>query len=80
MEMLKKTEALEAKIKSMQKPNGRATKSPKKPLDPNGYCSTHGFKVAHSHNSNMCKTPGTDHNVDATCENTMGGLQCGKDE
>jgi hypothetical protein len=38
--LLKKTEALEAKINSMQKLNGRATKPPKKPLDPNGYCST----------------------------------------
>jgi BMFP domain-containing protein YqiC len=28
MELLKKTEALEAKINSMQKPNGRATKPP----------------------------------------------------
>jgi hypothetical protein len=27
-----------------------------------------------------CKTPGTDHNINATCENTMGGFQCGKDE
>jgi hypothetical protein len=82
MELLKKTEALEAKINSMQKPNGRATKPPPPPksLDLNGCCSAQGFKVTHSHNSKMCKTPGLDHNINATCENTIRGLQHGKDE
>jgi hypothetical protein len=46
-------------------------KTPRKPLDLNRYCSTHGFKVKHGHNSQMCKTPGTDYNINATCENTI---------
>ena len=42
-------------------------------LDPNGYCWTHGYKVAKGHNSHTCSSRAKGHQVDATRANTMGG-------
>lgn len=47
-------------------------------LDPNGYCSTHGYKVKRGHTSRTCNTRGTNHNVAATRLDTKNGCQLNK--
>ena len=47
-------------------------------LDPNGYCWTHGYKVANGHNSQTCVGKLKDHNDAATRSNNLGGSQKGK--
>ena len=42
------------------------------PLDKNGYCWTHGFKVSCEHNIKSCTTKKPSHKDEATCTNTMG--------
>ena len=42
-------------------------------LYPNGYCWTHGYKVAKGHNSHTCSSHTEGHQVNATRTNTMGG-------
>ena len=48
-------------------------------LDPNGYCSTHSFKVVKGHNSMTCTCKGPNHNDNVTRENPMGGSRKNKD-
>jgi hypothetical protein len=43
------------------------------PLDPNGYCWMHGYRVSTAHNSATCNFPAKGHQKDATCANTQGG-------
>ena len=47
-------------------------------LDPNGYCSTHGYKVKRGHSSRTCNTRGPNHNVAATRLDTKNGCQLNK--
>ena len=42
-------------------------------FDPNGYCSTHGWRVHATHTSLTCKKQGKNHNTAATRTNTLGG-------
>lgn len=49
------------------------TKSQRDPLDPTGYCWTHGYRVSTSHNSSSCNNPAHGHQKTATRMNTMGG-------
>ena len=42
-------------------------------LDPNFYCSTHGFKVVKGHNSMTCTCNGPNHNDNTTRDNPMEG-------
>jgi hypothetical protein len=46
---------------------------PRTPLDPNGYCWTHGYRVAVGHSSATCTNMMTGHQDAATRANTMGG-------
>ena len=46
--------------------------------DPNGYCSTHGFKVMRCHTSKTCTTWGPNRNVSATRLDTKNGCQLNK--
>ncbi len=39
------------------------------------YCSTHGWQMDRSHNSITCKTPGKDHNTEATAHDNKGGSE-----
>jgi hypothetical protein len=43
------------------------------PLDPNGYCWTHGYCVSMAHNSATCNFPAKGNQKDATRANTKGG-------
>jgi endonuclease/exonuclease/phosphatase (EEP) superfamily protein YafD len=46
-----------------------------------GYCWTHGFRVAHNHNSRQtCRAKADGHKDDATKENTIGGSTMPIDE
>jgi hypothetical protein len=47
-------------------------------LDPQGYCWSHGYKVARGHNSKDCKGKIPGHQDGATRTNTMGGSEKGK--
>jgi hypothetical protein len=49
-----------------------------KPLDPNGYCWTHGYRASMVHNSATCNYPANCHKKNATHSNTMGGSTKGK--
>ena len=42
-------------------------------FDPNNYCWSHWYKLAHSHTSATCTNKNLDHKSDATRRNTMGG-------
>ena len=46
--------------------------------DPNGYCWTHGYRVAYGHSSATCRHQATDHKTTATRADTQGGSQAGK--
>jgi hypothetical protein len=46
--------------------------------DPNGYCWTHGYNVAHGHNSATCKRRATGHQATATRLDNQGGTQTDK--
>ena len=48
-------------------------------FDPNGYCSSHGYKVEESHTSATCRFPNSTHNKSATRLNIMGGKTWNKD-
>lgn len=80
--LLAKNAALEARLDALAKnTSGGPTndrRQTRRPPDPNGYCSTHGYYVAEGHNSKTCRTPGPNHNLEATRENNMGGSQKGK--
>ena len=41
-------------------------------FDPNGYCSSHGYKVEESHTSAICRFPSNDHNKSDTRLNNYG--------
>ena len=43
-------------------------------FDPNGYCSSHGYKVEDSHTLVTCRFPINGHNKSATRLNIMGGM------
>jgi hypothetical protein len=47
-------------------------------LDPNGYCWSHGYKVAIGHTSATCTTKCDGHQDGATWANTMGSSTTGK--
>ena len=49
------------------------------PLDPMGYCWTHGCKVAVGHTSMSCNKKAPGHQDNATRNNMMGGSQRGKE-
>ena len=53
--------------------NGGGNKGPNK--DPKGYCWTHGYNVAHGHDSKTCRTRAEGHKTEATRSNNMGGNQ-----
>ena len=53
-------------------------KTPRKGMDPDGYCWTHGFRVAFGHSSATCYTKADGHKDEATRHNNMGGNQRGK--
>ena len=42
-------------------------------FNPNGYCSSHGYKVEESHTSATCRIPNNNHNKSDTRLNIMGG-------
>jgi hypothetical protein len=46
--------------------------------DPNGYCWTHGYNVAHGHTSANCKRRATGHQSTATRADNQGGTQADK--
>ena len=48
-------------------------------FDPNGYCSSHGYKVEESHTSATCRFLNSTHNKSATRLNIMGGKTWKKD-
>ena len=48
-------------------------------FDPNGYCSSHGYKVEESHTSATCRFLGNNHNKSATRLNIMGGKSLNKE-
>jgi hypothetical protein len=72
-------EQLQAENRSLKENNKENRKngtgcSQKKPDNrERGYCWTHGFRVAHNHNSQTCCAKADGHKDDATKENTMGG-------
>ena len=47
-------------------------------LDPNGYCSTHGYRVSKGHNSATCTNKSDGHKDTATRANTMNGSAINK--
>ena len=48
-------------------------------FDPNGCCSSHGYKVEESHTSATYRFPGRNHNKSATRLNIMGGKTWNKE-
>ena len=42
-------------------------------IEKDGYCCSHGFKVAKGHNSSTCEKQKNRHMTAATKDNTMGG-------
>ena len=48
-------------------------------LEPNGYCSSHGYKVEESHMSVTCRFPSNGHNKSATLLDIKGGKTCNKE-
>ena len=42
-------------------------------FDPNNYCWSHGYMLAHSHTSVTCINQKEGHNIEATRRNPMGG-------
>lgn len=66
---------------SLKTTGANRTKNTRQPADPNGYCWSHGYKVAPGHNSGTCSCKLTDpnHKTEATRENNMGGSQKNKD-
>lgn len=55
-------------------------KKQRTPLDPNGYCWSHGYKVGVGHNSSTCTNKRNGHQDGATRANTMGGSTANKDK
>ena len=55
-------------------------KKQRTPLDPNGYCWTHGYRVGVGHNSATCTNKKDGHKDLATRANTMGGSTMHKEE
>ena len=55
------------------------TNRPEANKDPNGYCWTHGYNVAHGHTSESCRNRADGHKTQATARsNNMGGSQANK--
>ena len=50
----------------------------RRPLDPTGYCWTHGYRVQLGHSSATCSNPKEGHKSNATHANTMGGSTANK--
>ena len=48
-------------------------------FDPNGYCSSHGYKVEELHTSEICRFPSNGHNKSATRLNIMKGKICNRE-
>ena len=63
-----------------EKNKPREARGPRKKPDPNGYCWTHGYIVAHGHNSRTCNAKQEGHQDAATRSNTMGGSDKNKDK
>lgn len=55
-------------------PGGKGTRLP---LDPNGYCWTHGFRVSMGHDGHTCTAPADGHKREAKRGNIMGGNKKG---
>jgi regulator of replication initiation timing len=73
-ETLKRLNALEAVVKK-----GSSTRSARPPHTENtNYCWTHGYRVAHDHDSKTCKNKADGHKDDAIRKNPLGGSLRGK--
>ena len=48
-------------------------------FNPNGYCSSHGYKVEESHTSATCRFPSNGHNTSGTRLNIMGAKNWNKE-
>ena len=48
-------------------------------FDPNGYCSSHGYKVEESHTSATCRFPRNGHNKSYTRLDIKGGKMWNKE-
>ena len=55
------------------KPHNATTKREQLPIDPNGYCWSHGYKVRQDHTSKICGGKLQGHQEEATRTNTLGG-------
>ena len=60
------------------KPHNATTKRKQLPLDPSGYCWSHGYKVRQGHTSKTCGGKLQGHQEEATRTNTLGGKMWNK--
>ena len=60
------------------KPHNATTKREQLPLDPSGYCWSHGYKVRQGHTSKTCGGKLQGHQEEATRTNTLGGKMWNK--
>ena len=81
VEALVATNALLAAIQgaeSTTKLHNATTKREQVPLDPSGYCWSHGYKLRQGHTSNTCGGKLRGHQNEATRMNTLGGKMWNK--
>lgn len=81
LEMQKMILQLQTQVASFVQTQTNPDPAPSKkrdPLDPMGYCWTHGYRVSTSHNSATCNNPAQGHKKEATRANTMNGSTNGK--
>ena len=60
------------------KPHNVSIKQEELPLDPSGYCWSHGYKVRQGHTSNTCGGKLQGHQEEMTRTNTLGGKMWNK--
>ncbi len=81
-EQLRKIARLEAAAATSRRTTGaiRTRGNTRPPPDPNGYCWKHGYRVAEGHSSATCtnRLTDTNHKIEATRANNMGGSQLNK--
>ena len=65
-------------IASTTKPHNATTKREHVPLNPSGYCWSHGYKVCQGHTSKTCGRKLQGHQEEATRTNTLGGKMWNK--
>ena len=63
---------------TMNKMHNATTKSEKLPINPSGYCWSHGYKVRQGHTSKTCGGKLQGHQEEATRTNTLGGKMWNK--